>query len=107
MLRKLPEIAHVDDGAGKPAAIQTHIGRRPIIAFGNSDGAFEMLEYTQAGRGPRLAVIIRHTDSAREYAHDRKSSIGRLDKTLDAAQSRGWTIVDMKRDWRRVFAFEK
>jgi phosphoserine phosphatase len=99
-------IEFVDDKAGKPVAINKFIGRRPVFAFGNSDGDLQMLEWTAAGAGPRFMGIVHHTDGDREYAYDRKSSIGRLDKALDEASAKGWTVVDMKRDWRRVFAFE-
>jgi haloacid dehalogenase-like hydrolase len=98
-----PEIAFVDDGPGKPVGINTFIGRRPVVAFGNSDGDREMLEWTMAGSGPRLAGLVHHTDAAREYAYDRGSKIGRLDKALDEAQAKGWLVVDMRRDWRTVF----
>lgn len=103
MLVRLPEIDFVDDGPGKPVGIQTHIGRRPIAAFGNSDGDLQMLQWTTAGAGPRLALLVHHTDAEREYAYDRQSSIGRLDKALDEAQGRGWTVVDMKQDWKTIF----
>jgi phosphoglycolate phosphatase-like HAD superfamily hydrolase len=106
VLMKLPAIDHVDDGPGKPVGIQTHIGRRPIAAFGNSDGDLQMLQYTAAGSGARLMLIVHHTDAEREYAYDRKSSIGRLDKALDEANARGWTVVSMKQDWKKIFAFE-
>jgi phosphoserine phosphatase len=106
VLVRLPEIDFVDDKAGKPVGIHTHIGRRPIAAFGNSDGDLQMLQWTTAGAGPRFAMIVHHTDAAREWAYDRRSHIGRLDKALTEAGSRGWTVVDMKRDWTRVFAFE-
>jgi hypothetical protein len=96
----------VDDKAGKPVAINKFIGRRPVLAFGNSDGDQQMLEWTAAGAGPRFMGIVHHTDAEREYAYDRQSSIGRLDKALDEAAARGWTVVDMKRDWKRVFAFQ-
>ncbi|MEM9187200.1 MAG: HAD family hydrolase [Planctomycetota bacterium] len=99
-----PEIDFVDDKAGKPVGIQRHIGRRPVIAFGNSDGDFEMLEWTTAGPGPRLGVIIHHTDEQREWAYDRESPVGRLDRALDEAPARGWRVVDMRRDWRQVFS---
>ena len=105
-LTKLPEVQFVDDGPGKPAGIQTFIGRRPIAAFGNSDGDLQMLEWTMAGRGPRFALIVHHTDADREWAYDRTSPIGKLDKALDAAGAGGWTVVDMKTDWNRIFAFE-
>ena len=102
-LVRLPEINFIDDKDGKPVAIQQHIGRRPIAAFGNSDGDLQMLQWTTAGAGPRFALIVHHTDAEREWAYDRKSHIGKLDKALDEAQARGWTIVDMKRDWKTVF----
>jgi hypothetical protein len=100
---KLPEVQFVDDGPGKPVAIQTIIGRRPIAAFGNSDGDREMLEWTWAGPGARLAMLIHHTDAEREWAYDRTSQIGRLDKAFDEAQASGWTVVDMAADWKQVF----
>jgi phosphoserine phosphatase len=106
MLVRLPEIDFIDDKAGKPVGIHRHIGRRPIAAFGNSDGDLQMLQWVSAGAGPRLAAIVRHTDAQREWAYDRSSHVGRLDKALDEAGRRGWTVVDMKRDWTRVFAFE-
>lgn len=100
---KLPEINHIDDKAGKPAAIQHHIGRRPVFAAGNSDGDFEMLEWTTAGDGPRFAMIIHHDDAEREFAYDRESHIGKLDKGLDEGPKRGWAIVSMKNDWTTIF----
>jgi phosphoserine phosphatase len=100
---KLPSLVLNDDGAGKPVGIQRHIGRRPIMAFGNSDGDFQMLEWTTSGKGARLGVIIHHTDAAREWAYDRDSHIGRLARGLDEAGKRGWVVVDMKRDWGRVY----
>ena len=106
VLVKLPEIEFVNDNAGKPVAIQKHIGRRPIAAFGNSDGDLEMLQWTTAGTGARFAMLIQHTDMTREWAYDRNSPFGRLDKALDEAHAKGWTVVDMKNDWRRVFPFE-
>ena len=102
-LVRLPEINFIDDKDGKPIAINQHIGRRPIAAFGNSDGDLQMLQWTTAGAGPRFALIVHHTDAEREWAYDRKSHIGKLDKALDEAQARGWTVVDMKRDWKTVF----
>jgi len=104
VLIKLPEINLVDDKEGKPVGIQTHIGRRPITAFGNSDGDLQMLQWTAAGSGPRFCLIVHHTDAEREFAYDRQSHIGRLDQALDEAQERGWTVVDMKRDWKRVYS---
>lgn len=103
VLVKLPEIHHYDDKGGKPVAIHNYIGRRPIAAFGNSDGDLQMLQWTTAGNGARLGLYVHHTDAEREWAYDRKSSIGRLDKGLDEAADKGWTVVDMKRDWKRIF----
>src|SRR5580693_6564850 len=105
VLVKLREIDVVNDAAEKPAAIQKHIGRRPIASFGNTDGDLEMLQWTAAGKGARLAVLIRHTDATREWAYDR-SPMRKLDKALDEANAKGWTVVDMTSDWRRVFPFE-
>jgi phosphoglycolate phosphatase-like HAD superfamily hydrolase len=106
-LFRLPQVNFVDDKTGKPVGINEHIGRRPIAAFGNSDGDLEMLQWTtMSGSGARLGVIVHHTDAEREYAYDRKSNIGRLDKALDEGQARGWTITDMKRDWRVIFPAE-
>jgi hypothetical protein len=98
-----PELDFLDDKAGKPVAINKFIGRRPIAAFGNSDGDFEMLEWATAGPGPRLGVILHHDDAEREVAYDRDSHIGRLARGLDEAPARGWTVVSMKDDWKRVF----
>ena len=98
-----PEIAFIDDKVGKPVGIQRHIGRQPILAFGNSDGDYQMLEWTTAGDGRRLGVLVHHDDAEREYAYDRAGHIGRLDKGLDDAASKGWTLVSMQRDWRRIF----
>jgi phosphoserine phosphatase len=106
VLVKLPEVLFVDDKEGKAIGIESFIGRRPIAAFGNSDGDLQMLEWTTAGPGARFALIVHHDDAKREWAYDRVSSIGRLDKALDAAKVDGWTVVSMKADWRRVFAFE-
>lgn len=103
VLLKLPEIDLVDDGPGKPVGIQQQIGRRPIAAFGNSDGDLQMLQWTTGGEGPRFGLIVHHTDSEREVAYDRKSHVGRLDKALDEAHTRGWTIVDVQSDWKTVF----
>jgi len=99
---RLPELNFIDDKAGKPAAIQHHIGRRPLIAFGNSDGDFQMLEWTTAGKGPRLAMIVRHDDDAREFAYDRESPVGKLAKGLDEAPRRGWSVISMKHDWKTI-----
>jgi len=106
VLVRLPEINFIDDKAGKPVGIQMHIGRRPIAAFGNSDGDLQMLQWTTAGPGARFGLIVHHTDADREYAYDRQSSVGRLDQALNEAKTRGWTVVDMKQDWQRVFPFE-
>ncbi len=103
VLVRQPKIDFIDDKAGKPVGINSHIGRRPIAAFGNSDGDFQMLEWTTAGDGVRLGVLIHHTDAEREGAYDRDSHFGRLDKALDEAPQRGWVVVDMKEDWGRVF----
>ena len=100
---KLPELALNDDKEGKPVGIQRHIGRRPIAAFGNSDGDYQMLQWTTAGKGPRFGLIVHHTDADREVAYDRESRIGRLDKALDDAAAKGWSVVDMKNDWNQVF----
>jgi len=102
VLVKLAEINLVDDGAGKPVGIQAHIGRRPIAAFGNSDGDLQMLEWTMAGDGPRFALLVHHTDADREWAYDRDSHVGRLDKALIEAQAKHWVVVDMKRDWKTI-----
>ena len=99
----MPELSFIDDKTGKPVGIQQHIGRRPIMAFGNSDGDFEMLEWTTAGKGPRFGLIVHHTDADREWAYDRESHVGRLDRALDEAPKRGWIVVGMKRDWARIF----
>jgi len=107
VLVKLPAIDFIDDKDGKAIGIQQHIGRRPIAAFGNSDGDLEMLQYTTAGSGARFALIIHHTDADREWAYDRQSPIGRLDKALDEAQAKGWTVVDMKQDWKLIYPLEK
>ena len=107
VLVRLPEINFIDDKEGKPLAINQHIGRRPIAAFGNSDGDLQMLQWTTAGSGARFALLVHHTDAEREWAYDRTSSIGRLDKALDEAQANGWTVVDMKNDWKTIFQFEK
>ena len=103
MLMKIPEVEVLSDGAGKPVAIDRFIGRRPIFAFGNSDGDKEMLVWTAAGAGPHLVGLLHHTDAKREWAYDRDSKVGRLDKALDLAGIKDWTIVDMATDWNRVF----
>jgi hypothetical protein len=107
VLMRLPELNFIDDKAGKPVGINQHIGRRPIAAFGNSDGDLQMLQWTAAGSGPRFCLYVHHTDAEREWAYDRKSSIGRLDKGLDEAAAKGWTVVSMKDDWKQVFPFEQ
>ena len=107
VLVRLPEINFIDDKAGKPVGINQHIGRRPIAAFGNSDGDLQMLQWTSAGEGIRFALLVHHTDAEREWAYDRESPIGRLDKALEKAHSQGWTVVDMKKDWKRVYPFEQ
>jgi phosphoglycolate phosphatase-like HAD superfamily hydrolase len=100
---RLPKIGFINDKAGKPVGIDQHIGRRPILAFGNSDSDMQMIEYTTAGEGRRLGLFVHHTDAEREFAYDRKSHVGTLDQALDQAASRGWIIVDMKNDWKTVF----
>jgi phosphoglycolate phosphatase-like HAD superfamily hydrolase len=107
VLMKLPKVEFIDDGPGKVSGINRFIGRRPILAFGNSDGDLQMLQWTAAGSGAHLAGIVHHTDGAREFAYDRQSSIGKLDKALDEANKRKWTVVDMKQDWKTVYPFEK
>src|ERR1700754_2459935 len=106
VLMKQPKVEFIDDGPGKPVGINRFIGRRPIFAFGNSDGDLQMLQWTAAGPGARFAGIVHHTDAAREYAYDRPSKIGKLDKAWDEARAKGWTLVNMKQDWKKVFAFE-
>lgn len=105
-IMRLPEIDFIDDGEQKPVGIQKFIGRRPIITFGNSDGDRQMLEWTAAGDGKRLALLVHHTDAEREYAYDKDSSVGHLDKALTEAESRGWTVIDMKKDWKKIFPFD-
>jgi hypothetical protein len=106
-LFRLPEVNFIDDKSGKPVGINETIGRRPIAAFGNSDGDIEMLQWTTLGAGgARFGGIVHHTDAEREYAYDRQSHFGKLDKALDAAAVNKWTVVDMKKDWKRIFAFE-
>jgi hypothetical protein len=103
VLLKLPTVDFINDKDGKPVAIQTHIGRRPVMAFGNSDGDLQMLQWTTAGPGPRFALLVHHTDAEREWAYDRKSRIGTLDKAWDEAVAKGWTVVSMKDDWKTIF----
>lgn len=106
VIMKTPDLVLNDDKEGKPVGIQRHIGRRPIAAFGNSDGDLQMLEWTCTPPGARLCLLVHHTDAEREWAYDRTSRVGRLDKALDEATARGWTIVDMKQDWKTVFPKE-
>jgi len=103
-LTREPRLDFIDDGLGKPVGIARHIGARPIAAFGNSDGDYQMLRYTTEGSGRRLAMIVRHDDAAREYAYDRESHIGRLDRALDEAPARGWSVASMRDDWATIFA---
>ena len=102
-LFRLPQVNFIDDKAGKPVGINEHIGRRPIAAFGNSDGDLEMLQWTTMAPGARFGLIVHHTDAEREYAYDRNTEFGRLDKALDAAAVNNWTVVDMKNDWKQIF----
>jgi phosphoglycolate phosphatase-like HAD superfamily hydrolase len=104
VLVKLPAVDFVDDKAGKPAGIQRFIGRRPLAAFGNSDGDLEMLQWTAAGEGVRFMLLVHHTDAQREWAYDRDSHVGKLDKALDEAHAKGWAIANMKDDWNTIFA---
>jgi phosphoglycolate phosphatase-like HAD superfamily hydrolase len=106
ILNRLPKIEFVDDGPGKPAGINKFIGRKPIFAAGNSDGDYEMLRWVTAAK-PGFAMIVHHTDGQREYAYDRQSAFGKLDKALDEAENRNWLVVDMKADWKKIFAFEQ
>jgi phosphoserine phosphatase len=106
VLVRLPEINFIDDKAGKPVGINQHIGRRPIAAFGNSDGDLQMLQWTAAGEGPRFCLYVHHTDAQREWAYDRESHIGKLDNGLDEAYEKGWTVVDMKKDWKVIYPFQ-
>ncbi len=106
VLVRLPEMNFIDDKAGKPVAINQHIGRRPIAAFGNSDGDLQMLQWTTAGDGRRLGVIIHHTDEEREWAYDADSHVGRLAEALKQAGPRGWVVVDMEEDWSRIYGFQ-
>lgn len=103
VLTREPRVDFVDDGPGKPVGIARYIGRRPIVAFGNSDGDYQMLRYTTEGAGRRFALIVHHDDAEREFAYDRASHIGRLDRAMDEAPRRGWQLVSMKNDWTRVF----
>jgi phosphoglycolate phosphatase-like HAD superfamily hydrolase len=107
VLTREAKIAFVDDGPGKPVGIYRHIGKRPLLAFGNSDGDFQMLQVTTAGAGRRLALIVHHDDAVREFAYDRQSHIGKLDQALDAAPANHWIVVSMRKDWKKVFAFQR
>jgi phosphoglycolate phosphatase-like HAD superfamily hydrolase len=102
-LIRLPEMDFIDDKAGKPVGIYQLIGRRPMVAFGNSDGDFEMLEWTTSAPHPRLGVIVHHDDAEREAAYDRQSPFGKLDRGLDEAPKRGWVLVSQQKDWKTVF----
>jgi hypothetical protein len=104
VLRKEAKVEFVDDGPGKPVGINRFIGRRPIMAFGNSDGDLQMLQWTTAGGGPRFGLIVHHTDAEREWAYDRDSHIGKLDKALDATGPAGWVVVSIKDEWKTIFA---
>ena len=106
VIMRLPEVNFVDDKAGKPIAIHQHIGRRPVMAFGNSDGDLQMLQWTCTRPGPSFCAYVHHTDAKREWAYDKDSSIGRLAKGMDEAAAKGWTVIDMSRDWGKIFAYE-
>lgn len=106
-IQRLPKLVHNDDGPGKPESIDSIIGRRPILAFGNSDGDLQMLQWTVAGKGKRLAALVHHTDGEREWAYDRESTVGRLDKALDEARAKGWVVVDMATEWKRIYPFDQ
>ena len=106
-LIRMPEINFIDDKAGKPVGINQHIGRRPIAAFGNSDGDLQMLQWTTSGKGKRFGLIVHHTDAEREWAYDRESHIGKLDQALVEAGKKGWTVVDMKKEWKVIYPFQK
>ena len=107
ILVKEAKLEFVDDGPGKPVGIYRQIGKRPIAAFGNSDGDLQMLQVTAAGEGRRLALLVHHDDADREFAYDRQSHIGKLDKAWDEAKAKNWIVVSMKSDWKKIFAFEK
>jgi phosphoglycolate phosphatase-like HAD superfamily hydrolase len=107
MLVREPKLAFVDDGPGKPVGIYRHIGKRPLAAFGNSDGDLQMLQFTAAGPGRRLMLIVHHDDAEREFAYDRESHVGRLDKALDEAKAKDWIVVSMRSDWKRIFPFQR
>jgi hypothetical protein len=103
VLVRLPELNFIDDKEGKPVGINSHIGRRPIFSAGNSDGDLQMHQWTQSGDGPRFSLYVHHTDAEREWAYDRDSHIGRFDKGLDEAKAKGWTVIDMKNDWKTIY----
>ena len=107
VLLRLPKVEFVDDGPGKPVGIDHFIGRAPVFAIGNSDGDLQMLQWTAATPGPNFVALVHHTDAEREWAYDRKSPVGKLDKALDEAAARNWAVIDMKRDWRKIFPFEE
>ena len=108
VLIRQPKFNFIDDKTGKPVGINQHIGRRPIFAFGNSDGDLQMLQYTTlAGGGKRFAGIVHHTDGKREFAYDKDTEFGKLDKALTEAEKHGWTVVDMKKDWKVIYPFQK
>jgi phosphoglycolate phosphatase-like HAD superfamily hydrolase len=107
VLLKEAKVEFIDDGPGKPVGINRFIGRRPVFAFGNSDGDQQMLEWTAAGAGARFLALVHHTDAEREWAYDRKSPVGKLDKAWDEAVRRGWLVVNMKKDWKVIYPFEK
>ena len=107
VLVRLPAVDLVDDKAGKAGGIHQVIGRRPLMAFGNSDGDFEMLEWTTSASGPRFGLIVHHTDGEREWAYDRTSHVGQLARALDEAARRGWILADMKQDWKVIYPFQK
>jgi phosphoglycolate phosphatase-like HAD superfamily hydrolase len=106
VLIRTPKIDFVDDHEGKPVGIHKFIGRRPILAMGNSDGDHQMFQWTAAGKGPRFIGLVHHTDENREWAYDRESQVGKLDKALDEAHQRGWTVIDMQRDWQVIYPWE-
>ncbi len=107
VIQRLPTLIHNDDGPGKPESIEAIIGRRPILAFGNSDGDLQMLQWTVAGKGLRLAGLVHHTDARREWAYDRQSKVGRLSRALDEAKEKDWVVVDMAREWKRIYPFDQ
>jgi hypothetical protein len=106
VIMRMPKLAHNDDGPGKPVSIDAVIGRRPIMAFGNSDGDQQMLQWTAAGKGKRFMGLVHHTDAQREWAYDRESRIGKLDKALDQAEAQRWSVVDMAKEWRQIYPFD-